>query len=72
MTASVDALDSTAAIPWAGCRHEGAEGYTALFNEFAVEAFDVHNAVDVSARVFVEGRFRHEATGRMVESDSAR
>lgn len=75
VTASVDAPDLTAAIPWAGHRHEGVEGYAALnealFGEFAVEAFDVHNIADAGARVFVEGRFRfrHKATGRVAESD---
>ena len=75
VTASDENPDLTAAIPWAGYRHEGKEGYAALnhalFGEFAVEQFEPQHVSDAGERIFVEGRFRfrHKTTGRVADSD---
>jgi ketosteroid isomerase-like protein len=63
------------AIPWAGRRHRGLDGYRdligGLFGEYAVEAFEPRRFHDTGGAVFVEGyfRFRHRGTGKLAESD---
>ncbi len=63
------------AIPWAGHRHNGKEGYAnltaMLFSEFESLEFSPTRFTDADGHVFVEGRFvfRHRETGRLAVSD---
>lgn len=65
----------TAAIPWAGRRLAGAEGYKTLtgelFGEFEPLVFDAKRYDDVGDVVYVEGyfKFRHRKTGKIAEAD---
>ena len=65
----------TAAIPWAGRRLPGKEGYMtltgALFGEFEVLAFEARRFRDVGDAVYAEGyfNFRHRGTGKTAEAD---
>ena len=75
VTSSDENKELIAAIPWAGYRHDGKEGYAelngALFGEFDVEQFEPQHFSDAGERIFVEGhfRFRHKATGKIADSD---
>jgi ketosteroid isomerase-like protein len=72
-TANSDEL--RAAIPWAGHRFEGKEGYirlvSMLFSEFEALEFTPSHFTDAGDKVFVEGHFvfRHRETGRIAVSD---
>lgn len=67
----------TAAIPWAGRRLPGAEGYKTLtgelFDEFESLVFEAKRYIDVDDVVFAEGyfKFRHRKTGKIAEADWA-
>lgn len=64
-----------AAIPWAGYRHKGKEGYleltSQLFGEFDVIEFEPQHYLDGGDRVLVQGhfRFKHKKTGKIADSD---
>jgi ketosteroid isomerase-like protein len=70
-----DNVQLTTAIPWAGRRLAGADGYRTLtgelFGEFESLLFDPRRFSDVGDAVYVEGyfRFRHRRTGRIAEAD---
>jgi ketosteroid isomerase-like protein len=63
------------AIPWAGHKHIGKEGYinltTQLFSEFDPLEFEQHEYTDTGDKVFVEGHFvfRHRETGKLATTD---
>jgi ketosteroid isomerase-like protein len=63
------------AIPWAGIRLVGKEGYTRLttklWGEFEPLEFNFTRFTDGGDRIFAEGRFlfRHSTTGKTVASD---
>lgn len=71
----IDNAELTAAIPWAGRRLAGAEGYKTLtcelFGEFEPLVFDARRFSDVRDAVYVEGyfKFRHRRTGKIAEAD---
>ena len=63
------------AIPWAGYRHNGLDGYknlvSLLFGEYEAEVFEVHQYHDVDDQVFAVGhfKFKHKETGKVADSD---
>jgi ketosteroid isomerase-like protein len=72
-SADNDAL--RAAIPWAGTRLTGRDGYLSLvrtlFGEFEALSFVPLRYFDAGEAVFVEGQFqfRHRQTGKLADSD---
>lgn len=75
IVSTADNDELRAAIPWAGHRLEGKEGYirltSMLFSEFEALEFITSRFTDAGDKVFVEGRFvfRHRKTGRIAVSD---
>ena len=67
----------TAAIPWAGRRLNGVDGYKELtgqlFGEYEPLEFDARRYHDTGEVVFAEGyfKFRHRRTGKIAEAEFA-